>query len=182
MTGLKHLPSSSWIDRLMGRGEGDRAQLTREANHAVTEIFRALPQDKWRVWHDLPLGPNHELDHLLVGTGGIFSVTTLGVPAQITVSGRAMWFGHDRVDLIPDVVNHATVVRTKLSEALDHRVSVRAMIVLACHSLSIDTPPHDVVVIRKQNLARWLGHAPHEVPLSHVVQLSKVAGLEETWS
>ena len=166
----------------MGRETADHAQLTREAKLAVSEVFRSLPQESWRSWNDLPLGPNHELDHLLVGTGGIFSVTTLGVPAQIVVSGRAMWFGRERVDLIPDVVNHANVVRTKLSEAIGNRVSVRAMIVLACNSLSVDTPPHDVVVLRKQNLARWLANAPSDLPLSQVVQVSRVAGLETSWA
>lgn len=50
-----------------------------------------LARHGWRVLHSIPLGEEVDVDHLLIGPGGVFSVNTK------YHNNRAVWVGDDSV-------------------------------------------------------------------------------------
>ncbi|WP_432752704.1 nuclease-related domain-containing protein [Streptomyces sp. JL2001] len=68
-----------------------------------------LERHGWRVLHSIPLGERVDVDHLLIGPGGVFSINTKHH------HGKAVWVGDDAVK-----VNHgkpAPYVRKSRAEA-----------------------------------------------------------------
>ncbi|MEU2075041.1 nuclease-related domain-containing protein [Streptomyces sp. NPDC013489] len=68
-----------------------------------------LERHGWRVLHSIPLGERVDVDHLLIGPGGVFSINTKHH------HDKAVWVGDDAVK-----VNHgkpAPYVRKSLAEA-----------------------------------------------------------------
>lgn len=55
-----------------------------EGEEQVGDILNGLAADGWHVTHDVSLGRGN-IDHLLVGPGGIFSIETKSHPGHISV-------------------------------------------------------------------------------------------------
>jgi len=54
-----------------------RSMLDSDVELATRRSWLEKPQSPWAVWHDLPIGTRGaNVDHLVVGPGGVFSVNT----------------------------------------------------------------------------------------------------------
>ena len=56
-------------------GEGKRLRQARDGEQAVAECLDLLRDDGYRVFHDI-VGPNFNIDHVIIGPKGIFTVET----------------------------------------------------------------------------------------------------------
>ncbi|MDF3300724.1 nuclease-related domain-containing protein [Streptomyces tropicalis] len=75
-------PGDSWRTALVGERRAG-AELNRLRRHG------------WRVLHSLPLSPRADLDHLLIGPGGVFTVTTEHHPRkQVRVGDDSVTVDH----------------------------------------------------------------------------------------
>jgi hypothetical protein len=58
---------------------------------AVGRELDRLSRHGWRVLHSIPLSSKNDIDHLLIGPGGVFTINTKNHP------GMAVWVGDDSV-------------------------------------------------------------------------------------
>ncbi|MEV4225934.1 nuclease-related domain-containing protein [Streptomyces bobili] len=79
----------AWLLRRPVEGDSWRKGLVGE-RQVGAELDR-LRRHGWRVLHSIPLPRDVDLDHLLIGPGGVFSVNTKNHP------GKAVWVGDDAV-------------------------------------------------------------------------------------
>lgn len=85
-------PAARLLARLLRRpaaGDSWRKGMTGE-RRVGAELDR-LHRQGWRVLHSIPLPRGVDLDHLLIGLGGVFSINTKNHPNQ------AVWVGDDAV-------------------------------------------------------------------------------------
>ncbi|MFJ4370594.1 nuclease-related domain-containing protein [Streptomyces chartreusis] len=84
------------LARILGRpADGDSWRKGRTGERRVGAELDRLRRHGWRVLHSIPLPREVDLDHLLIGPGGVFSVNTKNHPR------KAVWVGDDAVK-----VNH----------------------------------------------------------------------------
>ncbi|WP_320773578.1 nuclease-related domain-containing protein [Streptomyces sp. CRN 30] len=80
------------ISRLLRRPtEWDSWQKGLEGERRVGAELNRLTRHGWRILHSIPLANNVDIDHLLIGPGGVFSINTK------KHHKRAVWVGDDAV-------------------------------------------------------------------------------------
>ncbi|MGQ7296567.1 nuclease-related domain-containing protein [Quadrisphaera sp. KR29] len=161
----------------------------------------------WRVVHDLALPAPHgglgagsgtgpglglgpeQVDHLLVGPGGVLAVTTLHLPGARVRAGRGgLVVDGRREPHLRRAQQRAREVERLLREAAGSswsfapgasttgrggEVPVRAVVaVLGAERLALPLRAHDVAVVRAPVLVRWLRRQPHVLGADAVADLA----------
>jgi hypothetical protein len=141
-----------------------------------------LDQTNWLVLHDIILNEKGtNLDHLVIGPGGIFSLNTKHHPkAKIIVTERGFRVNGHRQNYLPVAVNEAVKVGRVLEAAVGHAVQVKPVIVVVGAELEIRSAPADVYVIRRRDLPKWFLRRPAELPVDQMRELMRVAGRPST--
>jgi nuclease-like protein len=84
----ERLSKRSFLKTLLGVGgtsiEAERWSRGAAGEEAVGAVLDGLSGDGWRVIHDVSLGRGN-IDHIVVGPGGIFSIETKSHPGRIGV-------------------------------------------------------------------------------------------------
>jgi hypothetical protein len=150
---------------------------------SIAKLLRDLPHDAWTVLHDLPVGTRgRTIDHLVIGTSGIFAVRTRNHPGEkVVISGRGMWASGRPTDDLPVISADTRVAMTRLSEALGERIYVRPVLVLICAHLKIETQPTEVVALRHRELIRWFRNSAPAMALARSSTIARAAGKRSTW-
>ncbi|GAA2388165.1 NERD domain-containing protein [Streptomyces glaucosporus] len=80
------------LTRLLGRkSEADSWRAGLKGEQIVGAELERMTASGWRVLHSIPLPGDKDIDHLLIGPGGVFSVNTKRHP------GARVWVGDDSV-------------------------------------------------------------------------------------
>ncbi|HEX5568631.1 MAG TPA: nuclease-related domain-containing protein [Streptomyces sp.] len=94
---LGELAPSTWrylLLRMLGRrSEADRWRLGLKGERIVGAELERMTGKGWRVLHSVPLPRDVDIDHLLVGPGGVFCVNTKHHPDAV------IWVGDDSVKI-----------------------------------------------------------------------------------
>ncbi len=129
-----------------------------DARAAIASRLDRLTDVGWQVLPDVPFGPSDaRLDHLLVGPGGVFTVTTR------SHRGKRVWIGAEDVMVDGRPANHlldaradADIAGRLLSDATATPVEVRPTLVIVAgaigQGLTFLQPPADVAVLRPLDL------------------------------
>ena len=110
-------------------------KLGRDGEKAVGQFLESLRERGYRVFHDV-VGGNFNLDHVLIGPAGVFTVETKthskpGGDARVTFDGetiRIAGFEPDR-DPVVQAKAQASWLRELLSESTGRRFEVKSVIV-----------------------------------------------------
>lgn len=110
---------------------------------AVGEELSQLPNEGWRVFHDVeftarPGAKPFNVDHVVVGPGGVFAIETKtrrkqlgGKPNVVVFDGHILHFPWGSEDFgLRNAVDRATHLAQWLSDALDHPVSVQPVLAM----------------------------------------------------
>ncbi|WP_433889349.1 nuclease-related domain-containing protein [Streptomyces sp. CA-111067] len=100
--------SLAWLFRRRTEADSWRAGLVGE--RVVARELARLNRRGWRTLHSIPLSPTNDIDHLLIGPGGVFTINTKNHP------NMAIWVGDDSV-----TINHGPgrpYVRKSRAEAV----------------------------------------------------------------
>ncbi|MEX5631534.1 nuclease-related domain-containing protein [Parafrankia sp. FMc2] len=101
------------VDRLLRRErpetEGWRTGLAGE--RIVAAELAPLESRGWRVLHSIPLANEVDIDHLLIGPGGVFSINTKHH------HGSRIWVGDDAVRLGPRAYQYVRKARAEAQRA-----------------------------------------------------------------
>ena len=171
------------LDRILDPNARDLALPHAAVKLEVSKLLHKLPKDAWWVLHDVPIGNRgRTIDHLVVGRAGVFTLRTRNHPGStVTVNGRGLWVDGQRTDYHPVAHAEGINVRTRLGEALAVKLPVRAVIVVVCKRLKVESAPHDVTILQRRDLLRWLNAQPAQLPLAAATAIARAAGKGATW-
>jgi hypothetical protein len=156
-----------------------------ERGGSVRVRLERLTQEGWHVVHAVPLGRQGTVvEHLLIGPGGIFSVTAHAHPGEhihihdrtIDVEGRA-------VPYLRDARLEATRVQGVLRSAVGSELSVRAVLVLqGILDMVPGTQPEDALVVARHDVPRVFRRFPERLEAARVDAIAAIARQRTTWA
>lgn len=155
-------PPRSFLSRLFGRSPllADTVTwyLSAQGEIHVGAILAQLPPE-WATFHALPIGTQSaDIDHLVVGPGGIFTINTKHHRGKVIRLGKHSMFVNGRsVPHLQNAEAEAERVTTVLRERMPLLPPVQPVIALVEPlQIAIDEKPGRVKVVDARELPRWL--------------------------
>ncbi|MER5894817.1 nuclease-related domain-containing protein [Streptomyces sp. NPDC001876] len=155
--------SPSWLARLVLRlrGRSDESASWRKglAGERVVgaELDRLVPHG-WRVLHSIPLPSGADIDHLVIGPGGVFCLNTKNF------SGARIWVGDEAVKVnggpgrayLRNSRHEARRASRVLSAACRFAVEVRPVLIFVSPgAITMASSSPDVQVIKEREVASF---------------------------
>jgi hypothetical protein len=132
----------------------------------------------WRVLHNVDLSVRHgEIDHLVIGPPGVFTVTSRCHPGRdIVVSARTVTIDGHRTSYLSEARDHAREASHSLTESCGWTVEASAIVVLAeVGSFTVRQMPEDVAVVTAQHVVAWLRTKPARIAPTAVDQVFRIS-------
>lgn len=140
-----------------------------------------LPEG-WFVFHDVPVGVRGaNIDHVVIGPGGVFTVNTKNLTGAIRVNPRSIVHNGSRTDLLPKATAEAHRAARLLSAAVGRPVVGRAVLAILADEWIVNRLPEDVYVGGPRSAKHWMLQQPPVLRSSDVIVLAAAASKPETW-
>lgn len=151
--------------------------------HIVGQELALLPQG-WHVLHAVPAGSRGaDIDHLVIGPGGVFVLNTKHHAARsISVGTHVVWInGHPTNNYQRDLVSRCDQVRQVLGQSDDQSIPVYPMLVFVRPtSITLRGTQH-VHSVNSMALVAWLISRPRVLEPEAVQDLVRKAESPSTW-
>jgi hypothetical protein len=144
----------------------------------------ALLSDEWTVLHAVPLGADDgELDHLVVGPGGVFLIATRNFRgSKIRAAGNVLVVDGHKTDEIRSLRYVERRVSDVLRQAVGVPVTVTPVIVLTeSVSLTLDAKSPTLPVLSLDRIPRWFTKRDRLLSQAAVERITTVASQDSTW-
>ena len=177
-------PVRTRVARLLKVHTDERAyRIGADGEVTVGARLAKLDASRWLTLHDIVLNDSGtNLDHLVIGPAGVFSLNTKHHPKKdVVVTARGMRVNGHRTGYLPIAVSEAKKVSRILEAAVGFPVPVQPVIVVVGAELEVRAVPEDVSVVDHRKLVKWLGAQPHVLDDSKARGLMRVAGRPSTW-
>ncbi|QGQ18550.1 NERD domain-containing protein [Cellulomonas sp. JZ18] len=144
-----------------------------------------LAEAGWQTVHDVPLGRQGTVvEHLLIGPGGIFTVSERRHPgSRVRVEARTMRVDERPVAYLRDARLEAARVQGLLQSAGCAGITVRAVLVvdgeLECDPTS---PPQDALVVARHEVPTVFRLMPERLDRVRVHAFAQMARRRTTWA
>ncbi|MEU4364289.1 nuclease-related domain-containing protein [Promicromonospora sp. NPDC023987] len=186
---FREAPLTNLFKRLTGRQTGDDWSW-RQGVRGEREVGRALDKaiagrNGWRLLHGIKRNVRGtDVDHLLIGPGGIFSIN-----AKFH-QGKKVWVGEHAVVVGRTATRHVFAARSEakaVKKVLDAacatpRPVTPVVVITGSSRFSRGTKtPEDVVVLSVAEISSWLNALGETVRPWEVEQLYEAARWERTW-
>ncbi|MCB5165137.1 NERD domain-containing protein [Streptomyces bambusae] len=154
-----------------------------EGERKVGKELRRFLGHGWQVLHSVPLPPKHDIDHLLIGPGGVFTLNTKNF------RGRSVWVGDDVIKVdhgpgypIPRKARRESERAAKvLSAHCGFSVAVNPLLVFVQPAaVELASPQQKVRVYDERTLAA-LAHVNGVLDARQVEQIYAVARHRQAW-
>ena len=131
------IAASIFIPRMWrGRKKIQRLRQARDGERAVAECLDLLRDDGHRVFHDI-VGPNFNIDHVIIGPKGVFTVETktlnkyVGKDAQLYFDGERVRLGELELpdNPVPQGRAQASWLKKLIGESTGKTLSVKPVVV-----------------------------------------------------
>ena len=140
-----------------------------------------LPAGAWWVFHDIPRGPSGtNVDHLVIGVGGVFTVNTKNLAGNVWVGERASR-ERQQDDYLPVAVSEALDVSRRLSRAASSTVQAHPILVFL-QEATIKVMPDDVTVLHLGNVREWLQSRTPILTPQQAYEVVLAADRPTTWT
>lgn len=149
-------------------------------------VANALAQlgDAWTVLHGVPVGSgNSDIDHVILGPGGIFTITVKNHPGKkIWIGGSTFLVNGYKQDYMRNSAHEAARASGQLSTVTGRPVTVTPLIVVVNPASITTGRKHPrVAVVSSNTLMRWLMKHPRVMSDRAVAHLSMFAEERSTW-
>ncbi len=152
----------------------------------AAELAKLAQKDpRWTFLHAIPVGERgSDIDHLVVGPGGVFSLNAKHHPgSKVWVGGNTFMVNGQRQPYVRNSRHEALRAGRLLSAVCGFPVSVTGMVVpVGADELTIKAQPQDVHVVNRMRLARWLRDRPQVLSDEQVEAVFAAARRSITWS
>lgn len=149
-----------WEERVVGRWRVHGEDGEDGAEKVATQLARLIRKDpRWRVLHAVQVGfRGSELDHLVIGPGGVFTATAKDLrEARVWVGGTSFLVDGQKQPYVWHARHEATRAGTLLTEACGAPVHVEGLIVTVnAKTLVVKSQPEGVSVVPRMQVARWM--------------------------
>ncbi|UJP09439.1 NERD domain-containing protein [Microbacterium sp. KUDC0406] len=137
----------------------------------------------WHVIHAIPVGSRgSDIDHLVIGPTGVFTINTKHHPGKVWVASRALVVNGQRTNHLRNAVHEAARASKLLSSAAQRRVPVTPVVaIVGARALTVREHPADVLVVRDTALRRTLRDRPTALSPAEVDALATIAAAPATW-
>lgn len=155
-------PVRTMVARALGVHTNERAwRIGADGEEKVAAQFeRLLKKDpRWQFIHAIPVGSRgSDIDHLVIGPGGVFTVNTKNHPsAKIWVGGDTFMVNGNRQPYVRNARHEAARAAKLLSDACGQPIHVEGLIaVVNAIDVTIKSPSKDVTVVPRRQIATWL--------------------------
>jgi hypothetical protein len=147
----------------------------------VADQLRRLPK-AWRVFHDISIdGAGHNVDHLVVGPGGVFSLNTKNLSGSVWVAERAVRVNYKPTDYLSKANWEGKQVSRRLSAAAGVPVRARPVIVVIADRLTVKAQPATVTVVGRRRITAWLQTQPSRLDETEIRFLVECVVDLSTW-
>jgi hypothetical protein len=177
-------PVRTRLARLLGAHTDERAfRVGAAGEETVGARLEKLDGSRWLALHDIVLNETGtNLDHLVIGPAGVFSLNTKHHPkGKIVVTKRTFRLNGYRQNYLPVAVNEAKKVGRILTRAAGYDVGVTPVIVVMGAELEVRAAPDDVWVVRRRDIPKAFQRLTTVLPDERVRELQRVAGRPSTW-
>jgi hypothetical protein len=164
------------------RSPGSTWQKGAEGEEAVAKRLAKLPRDEWMVLHDRPLGSNgRNVDHLVIGPAGVFSVNTKNLSGKVTVKPNAFLVNGFPERYLHVSRDEAARVAERLSAVTGERVAVHAVIVVLADAVDVEAQPEGVHVLDVKQIPRWFRARPPSLDPRQTNRIYEATRKGGTW-
>ncbi len=180
------VPPRRWIARVVGvtplGTDAKRWYRSALGELIVGDVLDGLGQ-RWDVLHDVPLGDDASLEHLVMGPVGVFAVRSANYrDLDVVIDGDLVLAAGKPHDDVEVGVEQAAAASRALSVAAGETVPVRPIVVIVSpRRLVVRQSPSGVLVTTSTELERVLTKLPRMLDGEQVAHISDLADLETTW-
>jgi hypothetical protein len=181
-------PLKTLLARALGVHTDERAwRIGADGEEKVaTQLAKAAKKDpRWRFIHAIPVGDRgSDIDHLVVGPGGVFTVNAKHHPgAKIWVGGNTFMVNGNRQPYIRNSRHEATRAAKLLTAATGLTVHVEGLIVTVnADDVVVKQAPDGVHVIPRMRVSRWLLRHGDTLAADTLDAIYDAARRSTTWS
>ena len=150
---------------------------------AVAAVLATLPAG-WTTLHSLPVGRRGaDIDHLVVGPAGVFTISTTGHPAAaVRVAGRTVLVAGARQPSVPKAEAEARRVDRIVAAVMPDAPAVRPVVaVVGARRLTVKRGPEPVAVLEAARLRRFLLSQPVRITPAQADALVAVLDEPRSW-
>ncbi len=145
-----------------------------------SELAR-LPSGQWWVFHDLPRGDSGtNLDHLVIGVGGVYTINTKNLSGNVWVAERVLMVNGVRTSYLPAAVYEARDTQRRLSRA-GRPVDVAPLLVFT-RPITVKALPPDVGVLSIDMVRPWFERLPRVLTPEQAYEIVLIADRPDTWA
>lgn len=180
-------PIQTWLARLSGTHTEERAwRIGAHGEVLVAERLMALRRrdPSWGFLHAVPVGDRgSDIDHLVVGPGGVFTLNTKNHPGgRIWVGGDTVMVNGHRVPYVRNSRFEAQRAGRLLSRATGMHLEVVPLIVfVGLPDITVASQPEDVHILRARSLVKWFMGQPVVLARPSVEAIYEAARRSTTW-
>jgi Nuclease-related domain len=169
------------IERFLGGSAIDRGQMNRaELGRPPGWWLGRLPAG-WHVFHGLPAGDAESIDHLVIGSGGVFTIGTKDLTGTVWVGPRSILHNRRRTDFLPRAIAGAGAAARALSTAVGRPVEVRGVLAILADDWTIKQRPAAIHVAAPRGAKDWILRQPAVLRPREVTELAVAASKPSTW-
>ncbi len=180
-------PVKTVLARVIGVHTDERAwRIGADGEEKVAaRIDKAIRKEpRWRVLHAIPVGDRgSDIDHLLIGPGGVFTVNAKHHPgAKIWVGGNTFLVDGHRQPYVRNSRHEAVRAAKLLSAACAFPVHVEGLIVTVnAQDVVIKAQPEGVHVTWRKNLTKWMLRLGPVLTDERIESVYEAARRSTTW-
>jgi hypothetical protein len=151
-------PCRTFFARVLRVNTDERAfRIGADGEEMVARRLRRLDPRTWRVIHSVPVGEYVDIDHIVIGPPGAFTLNDKHHPdKRVWVDTRAFWVDGQRQPYLHNSRREARDAARRLSLTCGFRVPVEPVIVVVGSYLTIRAQPEGVHVVGRKSIDKWL--------------------------
>jgi hypothetical protein len=177
-----HQPVRSRLARLLGVHTDERAWRKGTDGEMVTGLWLSRLPENWHVFHDVPVGERGtNIDHLVIGPGGVFTVNTKNLSGKVWVGAKAVLHNGHRTDFLRKATAEARRASRLLSAVVGRPVEVRGVLAILADGWTIEEEPADVFVRGPRAAKNLMLKQPVTLDAREVIELTVAAHKPSTW-
>lgn len=181
-------PVKTFFARVLGVHTDERAwRIGADGEELVAAQLGRLGPD-WKALHSIPVGSRgSDIDHLVIGPGGIYTVNSKNHPrASVWVGGNTVLVNGSRTDYVRNSRYEARRTADLLSARVGFPVHVTGLIAIVCDrdkfTLKEQPPGGEVHVLTRRKVADWLSKRGPVFSPEQVDAVFEVARRSTTWA
>jgi hypothetical protein len=149
----------------------------------VGRRLERLERRGWRVLHAIALPSGADIDHVVIGPAGVFTVNTkFHADARITVGTHVVWVNGFKQPYLRNSLHEAAGAQRRLSAALGFSVTVDPVLAfLGAQSIAMRDAPPDVIIASGETVDRTLRGFSSVLDAGVREQIYAAARREGTW-